>query len=58
MTSACFSPTLGKYIALGVLRSGREQMGKILTVCDEASRLNVKVVSPVFYDPDNERLGG
>jgi len=58
VTSACFSPTLGKYIALGVLRSGREQIGEILTVCDETSRFNVKVVSPVFYDPDNERLGG
>jgi sarcosine oxidase subunit alpha len=58
VTSACFSPTLGKYIALGVLRSGREQMGEILTVCDEASRFNVKVVPPVFYDPENERLGG
>ena len=57
VTSACYSPTLDKHIALGVLRSGREREGEILTVCDEDHRFNVKVVPPVFYDPDNERLG-
>jgi sarcosine oxidase subunit alpha len=57
VTSACYSPTLDKHIALGVLRSGREREGEILTVCDEDRRFNVKVVPPVFYDPDNKRLG-
>jgi sarcosine oxidase subunit alpha len=56
ITSACFSPTLDRYIALGVLRSGRDREGEILTVCDEDQRFNVKVVAPVFYDPDNEKL--
>ena len=56
VTSACFSPNLERYIALGVLRAGRDRDGEILTVCDEDRRFNVKVVSPVFYDPDNERL--
>jgi sarcosine oxidase subunit alpha len=56
ITSACFSPTLKKHIALGVLRSGQGRQGEILTVCDEDRRFNVKVVQPVFYDPENERL--
>jgi sarcosine oxidase subunit alpha len=56
VTSACYSPTLERNIALGVLRAGRDLMGEILTVCDEDLRFNVKVVSPVFYDPENRRL--
>mgnify|MGYP001823010162 FL=1 len=56
VTSACYSPTLDRHIALAVLRYGREREGEILTVCDENHRFNVKVVAPVFYDPDNERL--
>ena len=56
VTSACFSPNLDRYIALGVLRAGRDRDGEILTVCDEDQQFNVKVVSPVFYDPENKRL--
>jgi len=56
VTSACYSPSLQRHIALGVLRGGRNHLGEILTVCDEDRRFNVKVVSPVFYDPENERL--
>jgi sarcosine oxidase subunit alpha len=57
VTSACFSPTLGRPIALGMLRGGRQRIGQTVTVCDEESRFEVKVVSPVFYDPTNARLG-
>jgi len=56
VTSAIFSPNLDRYIALGMLKGGREREGEILTVCDEAERYNVQVVSPVFYDPENHRL--
>jgi sarcosine oxidase subunit alpha len=56
ITSACYSPNLERNIALGVLRAGRDRDGEILTVCDADQRYNVKVVSPVFYDPGNERL--
>jgi len=56
ITSACFSPTLERSIALGVLKGGREKTGEILTVCDGAQRFSVKVVSPVFYDPSNMKL--
>jgi sarcosine oxidase subunit alpha len=56
ITSACFSPTLQRHIALGVLRDGRDRLGEILTVCDEDRRFGVKVVSPLFYDAENLRL--
>ena len=56
VTSACYSPSLERHIALGVLRDGRDKTGEILTVCDEDRRFNVKVVSPVFYDPENTRI--
>jgi sarcosine oxidase subunit alpha len=56
ITSAGFSPTLGRHIALGVLRAGRERLGETVTVCDEDQTYGMHVVSPLFYDPDNERL--
>ena len=56
ITSACYSPNLERHIALGLLRGGSSRMGEILTVCDEDERFNIRVVSPVFYDPDNKRL--
>jgi sarcosine oxidase subunit alpha len=58
ITSACFSPNLDRHIALGVLRDGRDKYGEILTVIDEDRRFSVKVVSPVFYDPEYKRLDG
>jgi sarcosine oxidase subunit alpha len=56
VTSACYSPTLGRHIAHGMLRGGRQRIGDIATVCDEHDRVRVKVVPPVFYDPANDRL--
>jgi sarcosine oxidase subunit alpha len=56
ITSAAFSPTLGRHIALGVLGGGRSRMSEIVTACDETDRYPVQVVSPVFYDPHNEKL--
>jgi sarcosine oxidase subunit alpha len=56
VTSACQSPTLGRPIALAMLRGGRKRIGETVTVCDEEQRFNVKVVAPVFYDPANARL--
>jgi sarcosine oxidase subunit alpha len=56
ITSACYSPNLERYIALGVLKGGRDKTGEILTVCDEEQRFSVKVVPAVFYDPNNKKL--
>jgi sarcosine oxidase subunit alpha len=56
ITSAAFSPTLGRHIGLGLLAGGRRRLGATLTACDEAHRYHVKVVSPVSYDPENQQL--
>jgi sarcosine oxidase subunit alpha len=56
ITSACFSPSLEHHIALAVLKNGREKTGEILTVCDEDQQFAVRVVPPVFYDPENKKL--
>jgi sarcosine oxidase subunit alpha len=56
VTSACFSPALGRNIALGLLRGGRARLGETVTVCDEDDRIAARVVSPVFYDHENTRL--
>ncbi len=57
ITSAAFSPTLGRHIALGMLKDGRERLGSVLTVCDEDERYRVKVVPSAFHDPENKKLG-
>jgi sarcosine oxidase subunit alpha len=56
ITSAAYSPALGHYIALGLLKAGRQRFGEIVTVCDEDENFGMRVVSPVFYDPDNKKL--
>ncbi len=46
VTSACYSPNLKRYIALGMVRNGSQREGEILTLVDEDQRYNVRVVSP------------
>jgi sarcosine oxidase subunit alpha len=56
ITSAAYSPTLSRYVALGVLSAGRARLGETVTVIDEEGSYEMRVVPPVFYDPDNEKL--
>jgi sarcosine oxidase subunit alpha len=58
LTSACFSPTLGAHIGLGMLRRGRARMGEIVTVYQDGGTTRAEVVPPVHYDPTGERLRG
>ena len=58
VTSACFSPNLGDYVALGMLRGGSAHQGRRVTLCDGDDTMTAEVVSPVFLDPDGERLNG
>ena len=59
VTSACYSPTLGGYIALAFVKAGRARLGT------QASRaaspltgvdVPVEIVSPHFVDPEGGRL--
>ena len=56
MTSACYSPSLGRAIGLGLLAGGADRLGESVRVFDQGNRVNATVVSPLFYDPDNERI--
>jgi sarcosine oxidase subunit alpha len=56
ITSAGFSPSLGRCLALGMLRNGREQLGAVLSVIDQEQHYEVTVVPGTFFDPENARL--
>jgi methylglutamate dehydrogenase subunit C len=58
VTSAGFSPTLGEWIGLGVLRRGRERIGQQVRVFDgvRGAETPVTVCNPCFYDPEGARL--
>jgi sarcosine oxidase subunit alpha len=60
LTSACFSPTLGSWIALGFVRGGRERIGdRVRAVCAlRGIDVACALVPPVFFDPDGGRLRG
>ena len=56
VTSAYFSATLGRSIALAMVESGRARVGHHLYVPMPNATLKVRVTKPVFYDPSGERL--
>jgi sarcosine oxidase subunit alpha len=60
MTSVAFSPSIGHWIGLGFLARGPERMGEIIRACDpiRGEEYLVEVVSPIFYDPEGEKLRG
>jgi sarcosine oxidase subunit alpha len=58
VSSACFSPVVGSFIALAMLKSGRERMGERVVVWDALRRVEVlaEVCSPIFVDPDHTKM--
>jgi sarcosine oxidase subunit alpha len=58
ITSACFSPTLGRSIALGLLERGFARRGETVGVFDEGRTVSARVVGTAFYDPTGERMHG
>ncbi len=54
VTSTYFSPTLNRGIALGLIRRGPERMGEVLTFAAEGRRVQARIVSPVFHDPEGK----
>ncbi|MEY4414909.1 MAG: sarcosine oxidase (Alpha subunit) oxidoreductase protein [Pseudomonadota bacterium] len=56
VTSSYMSPTLGRSIALAVVRGGLQRMGQRVHVATHDGRtMTATIASPVFYDPKNER---
>jgi glycine cleavage system aminomethyltransferase T len=60
VTSATFSPTLGRPIALALRAGGPARKGETVTAAAplDGVFVNTRVVDPVFYDPAGERLHG
>ena len=56
VTSSYYSPNLNKSIALGVVKGGKNMMGKKLIIPMEKKNINVTVSDPVFLDKENKRL--
>ena len=58
VTSAYYSPTLERPIALAVLADGRARHGEHLFVPMPDGAIQVRVVAPAFVDPEGKRLDG
>ncbi len=56
ITSSYFSPNLNKSIALGVVKGGKNMLGKKLFIPMENKIINVEVADPVFLDKENKKL--
>ena len=58
VSSACFSPQLGAFIALGFLQGGHSRIGSTVYATSPlaGTHVAVKVVSPHFFDAEGARL--
>lgn len=60
VTSVAFSPTLGRWIGLALMKRGRSRIGERVRAVDllRGSDVEVDIVDPVFVDAKGERLRG
>jgi sarcosine oxidase subunit alpha len=60
MTSVAFSPTLGHWIGLGLIRGGTGRAGERVRAVDPVrdGDVEVEICEPSFVDPAGERLRG
>jgi sarcosine oxidase subunit alpha len=60
ITAACYSPALGKYIALALVKSGKTRRGSRAFVSDPLRKRfgPVEIVSHHFFDPEGKRMHG
>jgi sarcosine oxidase subunit alpha len=60
VTAMCFSPALEGYIALALLRRGRQRLGETLYAANPLRGTHgpVEIVAPCFFDPDGSRMHG
>ena len=58
VTSAYFSATLGRSIALAMVAGGRARLDETVTIPMPGGSVPAQVVSSVFHDPTGQRLDG
>lgn len=56
VTSACWSPTLSRYVGLGLIERGRERIGESVLVFDAGRTFPGTIVEPQHLDPAGGRL--
>ena len=58
VTAFCYSPTLGRALALALVENGRARTGQTVHIASPVIGFSTaaEVVSPVFYDPEGKRL--
>jgi len=56
VTSSGFSPTLGRGVALGMIRAGATRDGEMLTFTDGKRSWRARITPPGAYDREGERL--
>ena len=58
ITSACWSPQLERYIALGFVRNGRNRTGEVLDIVDHMRKgaAQAQIVPLPFFDPEGGRV--
>ncbi|GGL57675.1 sarcosine oxidase subunit alpha family protein [Wenxinia marina] len=59
VTSTYHSPTFGRGIAMGLVRRGPERMGEVIEFNRvDGAPVKARIVDPVLYDKDGEKLHG
>jgi sarcosine oxidase subunit alpha len=58
VTSAAWSPTMDRPVALALLRGGRSRLGETVTLYDMGKRYRATLIAPGVYDPAGGRLRG
>jgi sarcosine oxidase subunit alpha len=60
VTSVGYSPTLGDFLGLAMVKHGPERIGEHLRLVDHLRDVTThcEIVDPVFFDPDGARMRG
>ncbi|MBP1859267.1 sarcosine oxidase subunit alpha [Rhizobium herbae] len=60
VSSSCYSPNVGSTIGLALVKRGPKRHGEHVTVWNDLKNEYTRAVlcSPVFFDPENEKLHG
>ena len=58
VTSSYYSANLGRSIALALIRSGQSRIGEAVFAPLPGKRVMARIVEPVFFDPEGQRLHG
>ncbi len=56
ISSAAFSPTLRRWVALGMLRAGRARLGEVVSLLTPHGIIAARVSTPCSYDPQGTRI--